>query len=102
MSKDSTRPRSVQFVDVTAHDQSPTTPAWLLPRADEAPGSAEYPVAPLLPPEVPSHARPALAPLLESVRPPPGTRPPSQFPPALGRAAPASITPAALLSLPPP
>jgi hypothetical protein len=102
MSSENARPRSVQFVDVTAQDENAGVPAWLLARAEDAPGSADYPVSPLVPPEVPSHARPALAPLLESVRPASGTRPPSQFPPALGRPAPASIAPAGLLSVPPP
>ena len=83
MSKDGARPRSVQFVDVTAREKNTPPPAWLVGRsADTAPGTADYPVAPLRPPEVPTHARPPLAPLLESARPP--TRPPSQLPPALG------------------
>jgi hypothetical protein len=99
MSSDSARPRSVQFVDVTAGGKHVETPAWLAPRADDAPpGSAEYPVAPLSPPEVPSHARPALAPLLESVRPPAGSRPPSQFPAAPTRTALGTV---GLTSLPP-
>jgi hypothetical protein len=102
MSNESARPRSVQFVDVTAHDKNAGVPAWLLARADDAPSSGEYPVSPLLPPEVPSHARPALAPLLESVRPPPGARPPSQFPPALGRSLSPSIAAVGLTSVPPP
>jgi flagellar assembly protein FliH len=89
-------------VDVTAQDKNAEPPAWLLARGDDAPSSAEYPVSPLVPPEVPSHARPALAPLLESVRPASGTRSPSQLPPGLGRSAPGSIAPTALLSVPPP
>src|SRR4051812_48176275 len=102
MSSDGARPRNVHFVDITAaRDKKRETPAWLLARTDDALATAEYPVAPLTPPEVPSHARHALAPLLESVRPPAGARPPSQFPAALSRPAPASLTPSGLPSMPP-
>lgn len=103
MSSESARPRAIQFVDVTTIDQKKAEiPAWLL-GADDGVLDADHPVSPLLPPEVPSHARPALAPLLESVRPPPGAaRPPSQFPPAPSRPAPASLTPSGLASVPPP
>jgi vacuolar-type H+-ATPase subunit E/Vma4 len=83
-------------VDVTAIDKKSEVPAWLLARAENAVRGADHPVSPLLPPEVPSHARPALAPLLESLRP---ARPPSQFPPALSRAmppSPGSMAPAPL------
>jgi Flagellar assembly protein FliH len=59
-------------------------------------------VSPLLHPEVPSHARPALAPLLETLRPPAASRPPSQFPAALSRPPPASIAPPGFASVPPP
>jgi vacuolar-type H+-ATPase subunit E/Vma4 len=100
MSSDSARPRTLQFVDVTAIDKKPEVPAWLLARAEDALLGAERPVSPLLPPEVPSHARPALAPLLESARPAAGARPPSQFPSALSRQAPASVSPG-LASAPP-
>jgi hypothetical protein len=87
-------------VDVTATGKTAETPAWLIPRADDAKlGGTDYPVAPLAPPEVPSHARPALAPLLESVRPPAGSRPPSQFPAAAARTALGSL---GLSSVPPP
>ncbi|HTV17909.1 MAG TPA: FliH/SctL family protein [Polyangiaceae bacterium] len=107
MSSESARPRNVQFVDVTAREKkNAEAPAWLVARPDEAVVGADYAVSPLKPPEVPSHARPALAPKLESVRPPPGPRPPSQFPPAHSRpvpaSAPASITPHGLSSVPPP
>jgi vacuolar-type H+-ATPase subunit E/Vma4 len=108
MSSEGARPRAIQFVDVTAIDKKRREiPAWLLARADDALLGADQPVSPLLPPEVPSHARPALAPLLESVRPPGGARPPSQFPPALSRSvppslAPGSIAPQGLASVPPP
>jgi hypothetical protein len=102
MSNERARPRNVQFVNVTARNDNVETPSWMRARPDDARiGSAEYPVSPLSPPEVPSHARPALAPLLESVRPPAGSRPPSQFPAALSRP-PASIAPAAFGSLPAP
>jgi hypothetical protein len=92
MSSDSARPRALQFVDVTAIDKKTEVPAWLLARAEDALLGADRPVSPLLPPEVPSHARPALAPLLESAR-PAAARPPSQFPSALSRQAPASVAP---------
>ena len=92
-------------MDVTARDKNVQPPAWLVARSDEA-LVADYAVAPLEPPEVPSHARPALAPKLESVRPPAGARPPSQYPAALSRPAPASVAPTSLtphgLSVPPP
>lgn len=81
MSSDSARPKNVRFVDVTAKD--PRQPAWVRARGDEAhPAAGEYRVSPLMPQEVASHARPALAPVLDSVRPPPMPRPPSQFPSA--------------------
>lgn len=111
MSSESARPRAVQFVDVTAVEKRKEVPAWLLARAEGAVRGADHPVSPLLPPEVPSHARPALAPLLESVRPAGGARPPSQFPPALSRSvspsmapgsiAPAPLAPQGLASVPP-
>lgn len=93
-------------MDVTARDKrNPDMPAWLLARADEALLGSDHSVSPLLPPEVQSHARPTLAPLLESLRPPAGSRPPSQFPPALGRSggsvAPGSIAPPGFGSVPP-
>jgi hypothetical protein len=82
MSEDGPRPRNVHFVDVTAKDRNREPPAWLLGREERAAlDPAEHAVSALVTPEVPSHARPALAPLLESVRPPsqlPG--PPSQYP----------------------
>lgn len=53
----------------------------------------EHRVSPLIHPEVQSHARPALAPIFDSVRPAPMPRPPSQFPSALSR--PSSQFPAA-------
>lgn len=109
MSSDA-RPRTIQFVDVTAIDKKTEVPAWLLARAEDALLGGDHPVSPLLPPEVPSHGRPALAPLLESVRPGAGARPPSQFPPgrsgsvsmAPASIAPASLTPQGLASVPPP
>ncbi len=98
--RDGARPRNVQFVDVTAQSD-PERNAWLRARSDEARIAApEYAVSALLPPEVPSHARPALAPLLESVRPPAGSRPPSQFPPGFADAG--SIIPPGRASAPPP
>ncbi len=81
MSSDSARPKNVHFVDVTAKE--PRQPGWIRARGDEPPPAAgEYRVSPLMPEEVASHARPALAPVLDSVRPPPLPRPPSQFPSA--------------------
>lgn len=86
MSEDGPRPRNVKFVDVTAKDANRAPPAWLSGREDRDPsGPEEYPVSALSHPEVASHPRPALAPQLDSVRPPPRTpsqfpRPPSQFP----------------------
>jgi len=102
MSSDSARPRTLQFVDVTAIDKKTEVPAWLLARAEDALFGADRPVSPLLPPEVPSHARPALSPLLESTRPAAGPRPPSQFPSALSRQAPASVAPGSLAPQRPP
>jgi vacuolar-type H+-ATPase subunit E/Vma4 len=103
MCSDSSRPRTLQFVDVTAIDKKPEVPAWLLARAENALLGSDRSVSPLLPPEVPSHARPALAPLLESARPAGGPRPPSQFPSALSRQATASAAPGSpgLASAPP-
>src|SRR5262245_45846694 len=98
MSKDHGRPRNVQFVDIGGREGTPERPAWLLAR-DEASKSKDQGVRPLLPPEVPSHSRPALAPRLESVRPPAMSRPPSQFPPAMARAP--SVAPVARASEPP-
>jgi Flagellar assembly protein FliH len=98
--RDGARPRNVHFVDVSAHSD-PERNAWLRARGDDARiGAAEYPVSALLPPEVPSHARPALSPRLESVRPPAGSRPPSQFPP--GFSGTGSIIPPGLASVPAP
>lgn len=86
LSNDRTRPKSLRFVDVTAEGRAP---GWLTRRNDEphiaSPGEQ---VNRLVPPEVPSHERPPLAPVLESVRPPaarssqfPGSAySPSQFP----------------------
>jgi hypothetical protein len=96
----------LQFVDITARDaKNAQPPAWLMARSEDA-VVADYAVAPLEPPEVPSHARPALAPKLESVRPPAVSRPPSQYPAALSRSAPGSVAPTSLtpqgLSVPPP
>src|SRR5688500_9614510 len=85
MSKDHGRPRNVQFVDVGARESNAARPAWLVAR-EEANRAPDQAVRPLLPPEVPSHARPALAPRLESVRPPAMARPPSQFPGPMSRA----------------
>jgi hypothetical protein len=74
----------VRFVDVSNEAQRP---AWLRARPEDSPlVGPEYRVAPLVPPEVPSHARPPLSPLLESVRPPPMSRSPSQYPGPLSRA----------------
>jgi hypothetical protein len=76
LSNDRGRPKSLRFVDVSAEGRPP---AWLSKRQEEpfrvAPGER---VDRLMPPEVPSHERPPLAPVLESVRPPPPR--PSQFP----------------------
>lgn len=101
MSRESARPKTVQFVDVTALDEKKgEAPAWLRARAKDAALGGDHPVSPFKPPEVPSHARPSLAPKPESVRPPAGaSRPPSQFPPA---PRPMSITPQGLASVPPP
>lgn len=102
MSNERTRPRNVQFVDVTARSKNAEAHTWMLARAEDARiGAPEYLVSPLSPPEVASHARPALSPRLESVRPPAGSRPPSQYPAALSRP-PGSIAPPGLGSLPPP
>jgi len=97
MSKDQGRPRNVQFVDIGREGTAPR-PAWLAAR-EEANKAPDQAVRPLLPPEVPSHARPALAPRLESVRPPAMARPPSQFPAPMARAP--SVAPAGYASEPP-
>jgi hypothetical protein len=110
MSSESARPRAIQFVDVTAIDKKKgEPPAWLMARSDGTLRGTDHSVSPLLPPEVPSHARPALAPLLESVRPPAAPRPPSQFPPAHSGAGAASLPPGSIApgpqgfaSVPPP
>jgi hypothetical protein len=76
LSSDRGRPKSLRFVDVSVEGRPP---GWLTLRHDE-----RRPIGPgervdrLVPPEVPSHERPPLSPLLESVRPPPPR--PSQFP----------------------
>jgi flagellar assembly protein FliH len=74
LSKDSLRPKNVRFVELDSPDAR--EPAWLAGRGTpRAPShSSEEDVAPLTPPEVPSHTRPAFAPILESVRPPPPQR----------------------------
>jgi hypothetical protein len=94
LSNDRARPKSLRFVDVTVEGRPP---GWLGLRPDEPqrldPGER---VDRLVPPEVPSHERPALAPVLESVRPPPPR--PSHFPGPTsypGAAHPASQYPAA-------
>jgi hypothetical protein len=94
LSNDRGRPKSLRFVDVTVEERPP---GWLGLRADEphrvGPGER---VDRLVPPEVPSHERPALAPVLDSVRPPPPR--PSHFPrptPYPGTAHPGSQYPAA-------
>jgi hypothetical protein len=76
LSSDRGRPKSLRFVDVSVEGRPP---GWLTLRHDEPRpiGPAER-VDRLVPPEVPSHDRPPLSPLLESVRPPPPR--PSQFP----------------------
>jgi Flagellar assembly protein FliH len=76
LSNERARPKSLRFVDVSAEGR---TPGWLSKRNDEpyrtGPGER---VDRLVPPEIPSHERPPLAPVLDSVRPPPPR--PSQFP----------------------
>jgi hypothetical protein len=76
LSNDRARPKSLRFVDVTAEGRAP---GWLSRRNDEphcaSPGEQ---VDRLVPPEVPSHDRPPLSPVLESVRPPAART--SQFP----------------------
>src|SRR5262245_7027108 len=81
LSNERARPKSLRFVDVSAERR---TPGWLAKRNDEphrvGPGER---VDRLVPPEVPSHERPPLAPVLDSVRPPaarPSQYPGSQFP----------------------
>jgi vacuolar-type H+-ATPase subunit E/Vma4 len=76
LSSDRGRPKSLRFVDVSVEGRPP---GWLTLRHDEPrPIGAAERVDRLVPPEVPSHERPPLSPLLESVRPPPPR--PSQFP----------------------
>jgi hypothetical protein len=100
MSRDRARPRSVHFVDVSTRDKNATAPAWMLSRGDDAlVNPAEYAVSALSPPEVPSHARPALSPLLDSMRPP---RPPAQFPRPFSRPPGHSVAPQGYASQIPP
>lgn len=91
LSNERSRPKSLRFVDVSAEGRtpspSPSAPGWMQHRADEPPRVQPERV---VPPEVPTHERPPLSPLLESIRPPPPLRtsqypsilpgPPSQFP----------------------
>jgi len=74
----------VRFVDVTLPARA--APSWLMAKNDDVFAGPDWPVAPLLHPEVPTHARPALAPVLESVRPAPMPMPmsvaPSKYPSA--------------------
>lgn len=81
LSRESARPRSLRFVDVGA--QPLRLPDWLGVPAEGAVVGPEHRVSPLSPPEVPSHARPALSPLFDSVRPAAMPRPASQLPAAL-------------------
>jgi hypothetical protein len=86
LSSDRGRPKSLRFVDVSVEGRPP---GWLTLRHDEVrPINPAQRVDRLVPPEVPSHERPPLSPLLESVRPPPPR--PSQFP---GRPTPYPGTP---------
>ena len=86
MSSDRGRPKSLRFVDVSVEGRPP---GWLTMRHDEPrPSGPAERVDRLVPPEVPSHERPPLSPLPESVRPPPPR--PSQFP---GRPTPYPGTP---------
>jgi hypothetical protein len=76
LSNDRARPKRLRFVDVT---DAGRPPGWLSRRNDEPQiTSPDEQVNRLVPPEVPSHERPPLAPVLESVRPPAPL--PSQFP----------------------
>ncbi len=92
LSSERTRPKSLRFVDVSSEARAPSqsatpsAPGWLQLRPEEPPRIQPERV---VPPEVPSHDRPPLSPLLESVRPPPPRAsqypsivpgPPSQFP----------------------
>jgi hypothetical protein len=76
--RDTVRPKAVRFVDVSAE---PEAPGWLDAESEDPLFTGpEWAIAPLAPPDVPSHARPDLAPLLESVRPPSMPSAPSVFP----------------------
>lgn len=71
-------PKNVRFVDVSVEGR---TPAWLNHKAEEPVRATRGErVDRLMPPEIPSHERPPLSPVLESVR-PPAPRP-SQYPSA--------------------
>jgi hypothetical protein len=83
LSNESVRPKTVRFVDVSL--TQPRRPAWLSTRSEDAVLGPEDRVSPLMPPEEPSHARPALAPVFDSVRPPAMPRSPSLFPSAMSR-----------------
>ena len=77
MSRDSLRPKNVRFVEVTSSGAQ--KPAWLDAHGTTRdPSNVNEEVAPLTPPEMPSHVRSAFAPILESVRPPPMSVPPPQ------------------------
>ena len=80
LSNERSRPKSLRFVDVSSEGRTPTpspsAPGWLQLGPEEPPRIQPQRV---VPPEVPSHERPPLSPLLESVRPPPPQRN-SQYP----------------------
>ncbi|MEY2932753.1 MAG: hypothetical protein RL033_3502 [Pseudomonadota bacterium] len=92
LSNERGRPKSLRFVDVSSEVISPG-PGWLQRRAEEsARVQSTERVDRLMPPEMPTHERLPLSPLMESVRPPPPPRnsqypsmlpgPPSQYPAA--------------------
>jgi hypothetical protein len=71
------RPKNVRFVELASSEAG--LPAWLAGRdAAWTPSNVVEDVAPITPPEIPSHVRPAFAPILESVRPPPMSVPPQR------------------------
>lgn len=74
LSRDSLRPKNVRFVDVSTQTREP---GWLdALRGQSAHEGPLDDVAPLAPPEMPSLARHAFSPILDSVRPPPMSVPP--------------------------
>lgn len=93
LSKDSLHPKNVRFAEVA----QTRAPSWLEAlRGEPLCLDFDRDVAPLTPPRVPSGTKPAHAPSVESVRPPPRSSPPLASPHHEGR----SLTPARGMAVP--